>query len=61
MRMPAKPNLAQRSAWVVTMRTMSVAARTARIGRAYVNSLVMWEQPDRLDVYTNVWNAVKGE
>ncbi len=27
----------------------------------YVNSLVMWEQPDRLDVYTNVWNAVKGE
>jgi spermidine/putrescine transport system substrate-binding protein len=26
----------------------------------YVNSLVMWEQPDRLDVYTNVWNAVKG-
>lgn len=27
----------------------------------YVNSLVMWEQPDRLDVYTNVWNAIKGE
>ena len=26
----------------------------------YVNSLVMWEQPDRLDVYTNTWNAVKG-
>lgn len=26
----------------------------------YVNSLVMWELPARLDVYTNVWNAVKG-
>jgi spermidine/putrescine transport system substrate-binding protein len=26
----------------------------------YVNSLVMWEQPDRLDVYTNAWNAIKG-
>ncbi len=25
----------------------------------YVNSLVMWEMPARLDVYTNVWNAVK--
>ncbi|MGE3230772.1 MAG: ABC transporter substrate-binding protein [Hyphomicrobium sp.] len=26
----------------------------------YVDSLVMWEQPDRLDVYTNTWNAIKG-
>jgi len=25
----------------------------------YVNSLVMWEMPARLDVYTNTWNAVK--
>jgi len=25
----------------------------------YVNSLVMWETPDRLDAYTNTWNAVK--
>jgi putative spermidine/putrescine transport system substrate-binding protein/spermidine/putrescine transport system substrate-binding protein len=26
----------------------------------YVDSLVMWEQPERLDVYTNTWNAIKG-
>ena len=25
----------------------------------YVNSLVMWEMPARLDVYTNTWNAIK--
>ena len=25
----------------------------------YVDSLVMWETPARLDVYTNTWNAVK--
>ncbi|MBL9035209.1 MAG: extracellular solute-binding protein, partial [Rhodospirillaceae bacterium] len=25
----------------------------------YVNSLVMWESPARLDVYTNTWNAIK--
>ncbi len=25
----------------------------------YVNELVMWETPARLDVYTNTWNAVK--
>lgn len=25
----------------------------------YVNSLVMWQTPERLDVYTNTWNAVK--
>lgn len=26
---------------------------------SYVNSLVMWQTPARLDVYTNTWNAVK--
>ncbi len=25
----------------------------------YVDSLIMWETPDRLDVYTATWNAVK--
>ncbi|MGE0121270.1 MAG: ABC transporter substrate-binding protein [Dongiaceae bacterium] len=25
----------------------------------YVDSLVMWEAPARLDIYTNTWNAVK--
>ncbi len=25
----------------------------------YVNSLVMWEMPARLDVYTNTWKAIK--
>lgn len=25
----------------------------------YVDSLVMWEMPARLDVYTNTWNAIK--
>lgn len=25
----------------------------------YVDSLVMWEMPARLDVYTNIWNAIK--
>ncbi|MGE3830852.1 MAG: extracellular solute-binding protein, partial [Parvibaculaceae bacterium] len=27
----------------------------------YVNSLIMWEMPARLDVYTNIWNAVKAQ
>lgn len=27
----------------------------------YVDSLIMWEMPARLDVYTNTWNAVKAE
>jgi len=26
---------------------------------SYVNDLVMWQAPARLDVYTNTWNAVK--
>lgn len=25
----------------------------------YINSLILWETPDRLEVYTNTWNAVK--
>lgn len=25
----------------------------------YVDSLIMWEMPARLDVYTNTWNAIK--
>ncbi len=25
----------------------------------YINSLILWQTPDRLDVYTNTWNAVK--
>ncbi len=26
---------------------------------SYINSLILWETPDRLEVYTNTWNAVK--
>jgi putative spermidine/putrescine transport system substrate-binding protein/spermidine/putrescine transport system substrate-binding protein len=25
----------------------------------YVNKLKMWQAPERIDVYTNTWNAVK--
>ncbi len=25
----------------------------------YINELLLWQTPDRLDVYTNTWNAVK--
>ncbi|MBM3583593.1 MAG: ABC transporter substrate-binding protein [Alphaproteobacteria bacterium] len=25
----------------------------------YINSLILWQTPDRLEVYTNTWNAVK--
>ncbi len=25
----------------------------------YINSLMLWQTPDRLEVYTNAWNAVK--
>ena len=27
----------------------------------YINSLMLWETPARLEVYTNTWNAVKAE
>jgi putative spermidine/putrescine transport system substrate-binding protein/spermidine/putrescine transport system substrate-binding protein len=25
----------------------------------YVNKLKMWQAPERIDAYTNTWNAVK--